>query len=153
MKIRRAHEDDTAAIQALWREFEREIPAPDYVEVDEAQELREIEEIVRGEVATVAEDDDGAIVGFALARRKGPRLGYLSDLYVVPGVRQRGVARALVAEIVAVFRGEGLDVLDLEVQASNRVARAAYESWGFEETVLRLAAPLDVLEKRLALSE
>ena len=152
MKIRRAHEDDTAAIQALWREFEREIPPPDYVEVDEAQELREIEQIVRGEVATVAEVN-GTIVGFALARRKGRRLGYLSDLYVAPGVRQQGVARALVAEIVAVFRAEGLDVLDLEVQASNAVARAAYQRWWFEETVLRLAAPLDVLEKRLGSSE
>ena len=152
MKIRRAHEADIAEIHALWRRFSREIPAPDYVEVDDAKELREIEEIVRAEVAFVAEAADG-LAGFALARRKGRRLGYLSDLYVAPEARRRGVARALVREVAAVLRGEGLDVLDLEVQASNAVARAAYSSWGFKETTVRLAAPLDALEKRLGSSE
>ena len=47
MNVRAATEHDLPAIQALWREFEQEVPAPAHVEVDHARELREIEQIVR----------------------------------------------------------------------------------------------------------
>lgn len=148
MTIRRATEADLAAIRELWLAFEREVPPPPHVEVDHEVELREIAEIVGGEHAFVAEDDRGP-VGFALARRTSPRVGRLTDLYVVPDARGAGVARGLVAEVAAALAADGLERLDLEVMAANARARAVYARWGLAEELLVLSAPLDELAARL----
>jgi ribosomal protein S18 acetylase RimI-like enzyme len=146
--IRAATEADLPALERLYREFHAEVPPPNYVDVDVDRELREVAEIVREEVAVLAEEQSG-LVGFALARRRGPRLGFLTDLFVVPAARRRGVAAALVREVVSRLASAGVDVLELDVQVSNTVARGAYEGWGFRAADLRLAAPLAELEARL----
>jgi ribosomal protein S18 acetylase RimI-like enzyme len=147
--IRAATESDLPTLEALWRAFEAEVPERPYVDLDPDEELREIAEIVAGEVALLAEDDGGTPVGFALARRRGPRLARLTDLYVVPEARRRGIARALVREVVAACRGQGLEFIDLEVLASNGAARAVYGRWGFRDDVLTLVAQLDALAGEL----
>ena len=149
MRIRRATDADLGTLAALWRAFEIEVPAPPWVDVDAEQELAEIAEYVRDGIALLAEDDAGEALGFALARRKGERRGFLSDLYVGPGARRAGVARALVREAAAALRAEGAEVLELEVAASNAPARAVYARWSFHESLLILAAPLDELAARL----
>jgi ribosomal protein S18 acetylase RimI-like enzyme len=150
LTVREATLDDVATIQELWRAFEREIPPPDYHPFDEQQELREIEEYVAedAKIALVAENDD-RVVGFALARLKGPRLGYLSDLYVAPDARRTGIASALVREAVERCRAAGAEVLELDVQAENAAARSVYEHWGLRPTQLTLAAPIDDVARRL----
>ena len=60
-----------AALEELWRAFEREVPPPPHDDVDPERELAEIREIVDSGLAFVAEEDGGR-VGFALARRTGP---------------------------------------------------------------------------------
>jgi len=92
MRIRRATDADLATLAALWRAFEVEVPAPPWVDVDSGEELGEIAATVRDEIALIAEDATGGVLGFALARRKGPRRGFLSDLYVRPEARRAGVA-------------------------------------------------------------
>jgi ribosomal protein S18 acetylase RimI-like enzyme len=149
VNVRRAGEEDLAVLERLWRAFEAEVPASPHVDVDHAQELDEIAGIVRGETALLAESSDGEALGFVLARRRGARRATLTDLYVAPEARRRGVAEALVREVVAAYRGEGLEVLDLEVQATNTGARAVYARWGFRENLLDLVAPLDELARRL----
>lgn len=151
MRIRRATDADLDTLAALWRAFEAEVPAPLWVDVDSGEELGEIAATVRDEIALIAEDEAGGALGFALARLKGPRRGFLSDLYVRPEARRAGVARALVREAAAALRTGGAEVLELEVIASNAAARAVYARWGFRDSVLTLAAPLDELESRLAL--
>lgn len=148
MTVRRATEADLPAIRELWLAFEREVPPPGYEDVDAEEELREIEAVVRGELALLAEEG-GRAVGVALARRRGARLARLTDLYVVPEARGRGVARALVRAVVEHYRGAGLDALDLEVMADNAAARAVYARWGLREQVVTLAAPLAALAGRL----
>jgi ribosomal protein S18 acetylase RimI-like enzyme len=150
VRIRHASEEDLPVLERLWRAFEGEVRAPAHVHVDADAELREIAEIVASETALVAEDpESGEAIGFALARRRGPRLVRLTDLYVVPESRRRGVAEALVREVVDVHRSEGVEYLDLEVMASNSAARAVYSRWGFRETLVELVAPLDSLTGRL----
>ena len=150
MRIRHAGADDLPTLERLWRAFESELPAPPHVDVDAERELGEIAEIVSDELALVAEDaDTGEALGFALARRRSDRRATLTDLYVDPGARRRGVAEALVREIVDVYRSNGLEYLDLQVQSSNAGARAVYARWGFRENLVDLVAPLDELGQQL----
>jgi ribosomal protein S18 acetylase RimI-like enzyme len=149
MTVRAATGADLPALGELWRAFEREIPPPAYVEVDHAQELAEIGEIVESGLAFVAERN-GDVVGFALVRRRGQRLGVLTDLYVAPEARRSGIAAALVREAADARAAAGAVHIDLEVHAGNADARAVYQRWGLTEEVLTLGAPLDRLRERLA---
>jgi ribosomal protein S18 acetylase RimI-like enzyme len=151
VRIRRATEADLPLLERLWRAFAAEVPEPDHVDVDDAEELHEIAEIVRGEVAVLAEEaEDREPLGFALARRRSPKLARLTDLYVVPEARRRRVAEALVRQVVDDYRSHGVEFLELEVMADNTAARAVYARWGFRENLLELVAPLDALGRRLA---
>lgn len=132
----------------MWRAFEQEVPEPPHVDVDEAAELAEIQEIVESGLGFVWEEN-GDTRGFALARRTGPRLGRLTDLYVASEVRRRGVAAALVAAAVDALAAEGVDHVDLEVTAGNALARSVYQRWGFHEDVVTLVAPVEHLRGRL----
>jgi ribosomal protein S18 acetylase RimI-like enzyme len=114
MNVRSATSGDLPALKELWLAFERELPQPEYVEVDDAQELAEIEEIVASGLGFVAERN-GDAVGFALARLRGPRLGVLTDLYVKPDARRGGIAAALVLEAADALAAAGAVHLDLEV--------------------------------------
>ena len=152
MIVRRASEADLATIHALYGDFAAENPPADYQPVDWDEERREIEAIVRSELAFLAEADGGA-VGYALARRKGPKLAYLSDLYVVPAARRRGVARALVHAVASAYRAQEVPYLNLNVDAANAAARAAYARLGFREESLYLVAETAELDSRLASGE
>ena len=55
--------------------------------MDEAVELSEVEEYVREHVALLAENGEVA-AGFVLARMRGARHGWISDLYVSPDFRR-----------------------------------------------------------------
>ena len=48
------------------------------------------------------------------------------------------------------MREGGVEMLELEVLASNDEARAIYDRWGFKPVELKLGAPLAQLEQRLA---
>ena len=136
-------------LEELWRAFEAEVPPPAHEEVDHATELAEIRAIVESGLGWIAERD-GAAVGMVLARRRGPRVGRITDLYVTPAERRTGVAEALAAR--RSWRGsraDGVDTIDLEVMASNAAARAAYARWGFRDEVLVLATPVAALAERL----
>jgi ribosomal protein S18 acetylase RimI-like enzyme len=150
VNVRRATEQDLPALHELYVGFLQEVPDPPHVEVDVERELAEVAEIVRREVAVVAERD-GGVIGFALLRRSSrPGLVRLTDLYVVPDARRQGVAAALLREGVGAFREDGLEYVELEVFTTNTAARAAYARWGFRETWLHLVAPAAELEARLA---
>jgi hypothetical protein len=84
-----------------------------------------------------------------LARRRSPRVGRITDLYVVPTERGAGVADALVRVAVDTFVEDGVETIDLEVMASNAHARTVYARWGFRDEVLVLAAPAAALLERL----
>ncbi len=135
-------------LEELWGEFEREVPPLAHVDLDEAQELAEIREIVDAGLAFVAEED-GRTLGFALARRPSPRIGRLTDLYVVQEARRGGVAAALVNAVAEALADDGVEHLELEVLSSNADARAVYHRWGFTEAVLTLVAPMSALKERL----
>jgi ribosomal protein S18 acetylase RimI-like enzyme len=150
MRVRQAAGEDFEAIAELWRLFDHELPPPTHEgPADVEKELREVAEIIESEIALVAEDDDGTPVGFALARGRAPGFGTLTDLYVARDARRSGIATELMREVLSEFRKRGIEQLDLEVLASNQVARSLYARWGLRDEVLIMTASVSGLEERL----
>lgn len=147
--IRPATADDSAVLHELWREFGVEVADAPWRDDDTDEELAELDELVRSGVVLVAETDDRP-VGLAFGGKTGSRVAELRGLYVRPEARGGGVAAELVREFASRVRAEGIEVVELDVVAGNDAARAVYERWGFQAFELRLAAPLDELERRLA---
>ena len=153
MNVRRAAAEDFDAIADLWRQFDHEIPPPTHEgPADEEHELGEVREIIASEIAFVAEDE-GTPVGFALARRRAPGFGTLTDLYVARDARRSGIGTELIREVLAAFRSLGIEHLDLDVQASNHVARSLYARWGLKDEVVIMTGTVDGLEAKLGSQE
>jgi ribosomal protein S18 acetylase RimI-like enzyme len=149
VNVRPATESDLETLKELWLAFDREHPSPEYEDVDEAVELSEVEQYVREHIALLAENGDvGA--GFVLARMRGARHGWISDLYVSPDFRQAGAAGRLMREATAMLHKRGADVIELDVRPWNEEARVVYERWGFRESKLTLAVKAKDLETRLS---
>jgi ribosomal protein S18 acetylase RimI-like enzyme len=154
MTVRRATPDDFEAVAELWKEFDHEIPPPTHEgPSDHEKELREVAEILESETAFVALDDDGTPVGFVLARRRAPGFGTLTDLYVRHLDRRDGVGTQLMREVLAAFREQGVEQVDLEVVAANTVARSLYQRWGLRDEVMIMTGRVADLEARLGRQE
>jgi ribosomal protein S18 acetylase RimI-like enzyme len=154
MDVRRAAAGDFDAVAELWREFDHEVPPPTHEGPNDLEkELEEVREIITSEIAFLAEDDDGAPVGFALARRRAPGFGTLTDLYVSRDARRSGIGTELIREVLAAFREEGIQQLDLEVLASNHVARSLYARWGLKDEVVIMTGSVEGLEAKLGSQE
>ena len=143
--IRPATAEDLPLVRELWQAFNEEIPDEPWREDDLAEDLAWLEHAIRDEIVLLADDD-----GLAVAQRKGERLGFLDVVYVRPEARRSGLAAELVREVAAQMRERGVEMLELEVLASNAEARAIYDRWGFKPVELKLGAPLAQLEQRLA---
>jgi ribosomal protein S18 acetylase RimI-like enzyme len=152
VKIREATADDRERLRELYTEFVREIPPPADLPLDVEHELGELDEYVGTEqVALVAEENGGEIVGFALGKMDPhPGVGRLSDLYVAPGARRQGAARELIRQVTERLREDGAKVITLEVQIENATARAAYERLGFRVESVRMFAQVEQLLERAA---
>jgi len=96
----------------------------------------------------------GRPLGFALAWWVVDEMELLA-LATVPEARRQGVARRLLAELVAAARTAGARRVTLQVARSNTAARALYESAGFLEFNVRKgyyrASGDDALELSLGL--
>jgi ribosomal protein S18 acetylase RimI-like enzyme len=150
VNVRRAAAEDYESIAELWRLFDHELPPPTHEgPADVEQELREVKEIIDSEIALVAEDDDGTPVGFALAKSRAPGFGTLTDLYVGRDARRSGIGTELMREVLAAFRERGIEQFDLDVLASNHVARSLYARWGLKDEVVIMVGSVAGLEEKL----
>jgi len=85
--------------------------------------------------ARVAEDGD-VLAGYLLAW-VGAGAGHVGNLAVRPEMRRRGVARALLDDLLEHARSLGVESLTLEVRVSNFAAQALYRAYGFRLAGLR----------------
>jgi GNAT superfamily N-acetyltransferase len=149
MTIRDATSADRERLRELYTDFVNEIPPPPGIPVDIEHELGELDEYLGDQHVALVAEDDGRVVGFALARMDHPGIGHLSDIYVAPGARRQGAARELIREAAMRLRErEDASVLTLGVQVTNEDARAAYERLGFQPESLRLFATIEQLLER-----
>jgi ribosomal protein S18 acetylase RimI-like enzyme len=154
MRVREATPEDFDAVAELWKELDHEIPPPTHEgPSDHDKELAEVAEILEREIAFVALDDEDAPVGFALARRRSPGFGTLTDVYVRRDHRRSGIGTDLMRQVLRAFREQGVHHVDLEVVASNGVARSLYARWGMREEVIVMAAAIADLEEKLGKQE
>jgi ribosomal protein S18 acetylase RimI-like enzyme len=90
-----------------------------------------------GSLALLAFDGDVAVglanCFFGFSSFAARPLLNVHDLAVVPGRRERGIGRMLLAEAERAARERGCCRLTLEVQESNERARGLYRSFGFED--------------------
>jgi len=146
---RRVQRADLAAIATLWREL-----------IDHHAEnlplgagtvpTTQLDALVRGVdcVGWIAEDTARA-VGFCVARVEAappslrePRRALITELYVRPGERRRGVGRALLGAALEWARARGAARVEVRVAARNAEGQAFWRAQGFGDFV-------DVLDRRL----
>jgi ribosomal-protein-alanine N-acetyltransferase len=92
-------------------------------------------------VARVAERE-GRLAGYSVAwlgasASAGEGSGHLGNLAVTPEARRRGVASALLGDLLATAEARGVGSLTLEVRASNGAAQALYRAHGFRLAGIR----------------
>ncbi|HKD95175.1 MAG TPA: GNAT family N-acetyltransferase, partial [Gaiellaceae bacterium] len=148
--IRLATTDDRDVLHQLWLEFGEEIKDAPWRDDDSEDELEELDELAKAGTAWLAENDAGEPIGIAFGRMTGKRVAELRGIFVRPAARGGGIAAELTRTFIEKMREAGAEVIELDVVASNEGARAAYARWGFQAFELRLAAPVDELEQRLA---
>jgi ribosomal protein S18 acetylase RimI-like enzyme len=150
MNIRRATIVDENALRELWEEFEREVPEPPGATPETwDEEWADVRRDIEDGAVFLAEDERGPV---GTARITAPNRGssHIQLVHVRPRARRRGIAKALVQACVQEVKAKGATRVELEVLTTNTVARQVWSRMGFEETVLVMATPLDLLERRLS---
>ncbi|MSO65848.1 MAG: GNAT family N-acetyltransferase [Alphaproteobacteria bacterium] len=67
---------------------------------------------------------------------------YVTDLFVLPGLRRQGLARRLMERAMICARDEGMAIVRVGVLAKNRVGRGLYRRLGFAEYQVQLVKRL-----------
>jgi aminoglycoside 6'-N-acetyltransferase I len=91
----------------------------------------------------VAEDAQGVLVGFAEVSIRfyaegcmTDHVGYLEGWYVAPGIRRRGIGRALVSAVEGWARSQGCSEFASDAEAENQASAIAHRAVGFADVGL-----------------
>jgi len=93
--------------------------------------------IATGRLDAFVAEVDGGIVGFATvapvpASLRLARFWQIRDLFVSPGHRRRGIARALLEAVRGAATAAGAERLSLLTEADNEAALCLYAAGGYE---------------------
>ena len=151
MTIRPATDADHDRLRELWTAFQEEVGGPPFLRETWEDAWADLSKHVADGLAFVSERD-GRIKGFVFATvpRETPDLGHVTDLYVEPPARRRGVARALIERITDALEARGVAHIGLDVRVDNSAARAFYDRLGFVEEERFLATSVATVRQRLA---
>jgi ribosomal protein S18 acetylase RimI-like enzyme len=154
MTIRPATDDDHDVIRELWEEFEEELGGESYLRETWEEAWEDLSVTMREGVALIAEEDGHALgFVFCVLGDRGRQTAHVTDVYVRPEARRRGVGQALLAELIAPAREAGLGHVSLEVLVHNTEARRLYERLGFVPVDVFMVAPLGAFADRLGSDE
>ncbi len=81
-------------------------------------------------------EESGAVLGY-IGSQSVPPESDMMNLAVAPQARKRGIAQALVHELMQVLHSHGIESLTLEVRRSNAPAISLYTKLGFETVGIR----------------
>lgn len=133
--VRQATVDDLPALTALfdgYRQFYGRPSEPEVARSFLAERFAHHESVI-----FIALPQAGAGVGFTqlypvFSSIRAARTYILNDLYVVPGVRRKGVASLLLREAARYAQAAGAIRLSLSTAHTNRSAQRLYESLGWK---------------------
>ena len=149
MTIRTATEADQDLLRELWEEFEADLDQEPYLRETWDEAWEDLSTTVSDGVALIAEEDGRALgFVFCVLGDRGRKTAHVTDIYVRPEARRRGIGRALLAELVAPAREAELEHVSLEVLVRNPDARRLYERLGFTPVDMFMVAPLDAFADR-----
>ena len=150
MNVRRATEDDEAALRLLWEEFEAEVPEPPGFppELWEEQWSALRKSIGDGAVYVAQDGDRLVAVVHVLAPERG--VAHVEWAHVQRDWRRRGIVKGLLRECVREAKEKGAVLVSLEALSTNEPAVTVWRRLGFEVVEFFMATPLDLLELRLA---
>lgn len=124
--------EDAPAIARLLRDFNLEYDEPTPAVGQLTETVRRL--LKEGEITVLlaGEGPDGlSLFRFRPGLWSAGAETYLQELYVIPGMRGRGIGRALMEATVELARERGADGIDLNTGETDTAARALYESMGF----------------------
>lgn len=132
IQIREAGVEDAAEIARLLHDFNMEFEeeTPPVVEL-----TRHAERMLREGEMTVLLAGDGpdglALLRFRPSVWTEKQEAYLQELYVVPGLRSRGIGQALMEAIIATCRARDAAWIELNTGETDTAARGLYRKFGF----------------------
>ena len=138
MDIRHATDDDLDGILAIYNAAIVETTAiwTDEVVDRSNREQWLADQLAVGHPVLVATDSDGAVMGYASFAQWRAKYGYRysveDSIYVGSAYRGRGVARALMVELIARAKAAGMHLMVADIETGNIVSIRLHESLGFE---------------------
>jgi ribosomal protein S18 acetylase RimI-like enzyme len=144
--VRRATDADRETMRSLWDEWVGDSSIPPWAPDAREDTYAELDVALQEGIAVVAEDG-GEVVGFAAGVLRGPLLGEVTELYVTPSSRRRGLGAQLLRAILDGLRERGAEFVNVGVGPENAAARSLYEGAGFRVEQLRLIADADALDR------
>lgn len=150
VKVRRAEARDMAFVIELWKGMTEEL-----AKCDERYELRPDAEIIwarwagqhlrNAESCLLVAENGGEYVGYLLAHAaesqpifKHRKHATITDIYVVPQYRRKGIAKRLIEEAASFFKAHGVQHMQVNVLVKNASARAFVEKMGFVDFLYRM---------------
>lgn len=123
--------DDRHTLADLFTELQvfHHLPAQSHEEI-----LSNLDNMPESFEVWLAEDDGGAVLGFALVSvYPGPGIAaglYLKELFVTSSARQGGIGRALMQALAGSAKERGVQRIDWVTTYDNMKARAFYDRLG-----------------------
>ena len=96
------------------------------------------ESLERDDVIMLVADSIGRVVGVIRAEIRSrvfydPLMqGVITDLYVLPSYRRRGVGEALVSSLIKILKSRGIGLVSAEFPPMNKIAVEFYTNMGFK---------------------
>jgi len=89
-------------------------------------------------------EERGKIIGYALAsiEKRPPvyklrKIGNISDTYIIPAYRRRGITDRFIKEIFQWFKIKKIKNIELQVHVKNEIGKAAWSKYGFRAYIER----------------
>lgn len=143
--VRSLHQRDAKAWRALWAGYNAFYGARIGRGVTNETWARLLNR--RGRMLGRVAEADGVVVGFANAvihdgTWTADPICYLEDLYVDPAARGRGVATALIEDLIRLGRAKKWDRIYWHTEAGNATARRLYDRFVAADNFVRYRLPL-----------